>query len=167
MIHIFENEWIRGKEKYKWFIKCVLKAFPEVLSAFNCVCEQLTNREGESFLEANSVGIFKKAENYVSYMLNDEIVGVFGYTNKTLLSYCLKIDKGIEGLLSRFIRDYGILECDIPFSIGVDKELFDNGFVVESISEPNRFETATTQRKTYYAYDCGYIRLIKKVIDNG
>ena len=167
LIHIFENEWIRGKEKYKWFIKCVLKAFPEVLSAFNCVCKQLTHREGESFLEANSVGIFKKAENYVSYMLNDEIVGVFGYTNKTLLSYCLKIDKGIEGLLSRFIRDYCILECDIPFSIGVDKELFDNGFVVESISEPNRFETATTQRKTYYAYDCGYIRLIKKVIDNG
>ena len=105
---------------------------------------------------------FKDAENYVSYMLNNEIVGVVGYTERKLLAYGLKMGTEIDKLLTRFLKEHDIDSCELPFSIGVDKELFDNGFVVESISEPNRFETATTQRKTYYAYDCGYIRLIKK-----
>lgn len=162
LVHIFENKWIKEKEQWKWLIKCVLRAFPEPLSAFDCKSGQLSHYEGESFLEANSVTPFKDAENYVSYMLNNEIVGVVGYTERKLLAYGLKMGTEIDKLLTRFLKEHDIDSCELPFSIGIENELIDNGFVVESISEPNRFETATTQRKTYYAYDCGYIRLIKK-----
>ena len=163
LVHIFENEWIKEKEQWKWFIKCVLRAFPEPLSAFDCKSGQLSHYEGESFLEANSVTPFKDAENYVSYMLNNEIVGVVGYTERKLLAYGLKMGTEIDKLLTRFLKEHDIDSCELPFSIGIENELIDNGFVLDSITQPNRFETFTRQNATYYSYDCGEVKLIRKI----
>ena len=162
LVHIFENEWIKEKELWKWFIKCILRAFPEPLSAFDCKSGQLYHHEGKSFLEANSVAHFKDAENYVSYMLNDEVIGVVGYTETKLLSYGLKQGRGVTNLLTRFLQEHDIDSCEFPFSIGIENELIDNGFVIDSITQPNRFETFTRQNATYYSYDCGEIKLIRR-----
>lgn len=163
LVHIFENEWIKEKELWKWFIKCVLRVFPEPLSAFDCKSEQLSHHEGKSFLEANSVVHFKDAENYVSYMLNDEVIGVVGYTETKLLAYGFKEGKGLDKLLTRFLQEYDIDSCEFPFSIGIDEELLNNGFIIDSTTEPKRFETFTRQNASYYTYDCGEVKLIRKI----
>ena len=79
------------------------------------------------------------------------------------MAYGLKMGTEIDKLLTRFLKEHDIDSCELPFSIGIENELIDNGFVLDSITQPNRFETFTRQNATYYSYDCGEVKLIRKI----
>ena len=53
----------------------------------------------KKYVDSKKVVIGNDAENYVSYMLNDEVIGVVGYTETKLLAYGFKEGKGLDELV--------------------------------------------------------------------
>jgi len=152
IIQIFENEWINKPEIVKSIIVSKLNINQTKVYARKTIIKEINNKEYQLFLEQNHIQGYVQAKVKLGMFLDSKLISVIGIgksrfkINETeIIRYCSLLNYQITGGLAKFlahIKNNYKFENIISY---IDLRYFDgssylnNGFVLESISNPNYY----------------------------
>jgi len=165
LVHIFDDEWIKNKNKVKSLLLEAIGKTENKLSVDDCEIKIVDQKEYRDFLEINYIDDFVEAENIFGLYHENELVSLISEKNKKLLfinKLNTIVDKGFEKLLENFKGEY-VTTVDLRWSYGEREKAL--GFKVIEQTPPTYFFTKGQVRtkkeiKGYNKiYDCGTLKL--------
>lgn len=165
LVHIFDDEWIKSKDKVKSLLLEAIGKTENIISIENCKVKVVNKDRYKLFLEINYLEDFVEAENIFGLYYKNELVSLISEKNKELLfvnKLNTIVDKGFEKLLENFKGDY-TTKVDLRWGYGEREKAL--GFEVIEQTPPAYFFTKGQVRtkkeiKGYNKiYDCGTLKL--------
>ena len=123
LIQIWEDWWCNKHDIVLSILKSKLGLISDKIYARDCICEQINNKDGLSFINKNHIQGKCRAKIYYGLLHNNELVSVMAFNKRSKLSgnkhltdddwelvrFCNKIDTTVIGgaskLLKHFIKD--------------------------------------------------------------
>jgi hypothetical protein len=171
LLHIFEDEWIFGKEKILSIIKNKLKLKQDVIYARNCIIKTPSIKEEKEFLNKNHIqgytpsgiklGLYHN-DNLVSLMTFGGLRKVLGFKNKKdcyeMLRFCNKLNTNVVGGASKLFKFF-IKNNNVGEVLSYSDNRYFNGNLYEKLgfkfvgeTKPNYFYTKGFKREHRFKY---------------
>lgn len=165
LIHIFEDEWIKSKDKVKSLLLEAIGKTENIIPVEDCEVKHVSQEEYKTFLELNYLEEFVEAKNIFGLYHNNELVSLISENNKELL-FCNKLNTIVEGGFNLLLNSFSgevTTTVDLRWSYGEREKLL--GFKLIEQTPPTYFFTKgqvrTKKEKKGFnkIYDCGTLKL--------
>ena len=154
LIHIFEHEWVLNKSLVIDNIRRALGVDIRTIPASQCTFKTISRESYTDFVKSNRFKLPKINGDLVGIESNNELVGVFNIVDNTIHSITVKRLLRIDNLRDLFSSYFKNLPIRIKIDFGNEdwKELEENQFKLESISDPSfvYYNTSSITSKYYY-----------------